>query len=281
MHRRDLLLHRAAPLAQPRRQFRVAPQHCLVALFAEAKEVALRRPRSQSPKGLSQDAIVRLVAAMKSFEGFLPPDGSCLSPLGRELLEAGIVKELRPEFTSVAVRQPSAYSGYAFIVEVGLAYGGEVPRTGDLLLYRFANKIPLLYDETSDVSWKVAHGSVNWRHYRVNPLEEPLAVVVHVCSTKIPYKTVGKESLADRPEVEREILNALREAGRSLREYLSRKERAERDRKRLDIYRRYLPKIAHFSTKLSGNEYEPPLEPLLAKVARLDNPEAEEAVRIS
>lgn len=232
---------------------------------------------AQSPKDLAQDAVVRLVGAMKAFEGFLPPDGSCLSPLGKELLEAGIVKELHPEYTSVVQRQPSAYSGFAFVVEAGLAYGGEVPRTGDLVLYRFANKIPLLYDETSDVSWKVAHGSINWRHYRVNTVEEPLAVVVHVCSTKIPYKTVGKEFLADRPELEREIQNALREASRGLMIYVSRKERAERDRKRLDVYRRYLPKIAHFSTKLSGKSEEPKLDPLLAKVARLDNPEVEEA----
>jgi len=233
----------------------------------------------QSPKELSPEGVVKLVAAMKAFEGFLPPDGSCLSPLGKELLEAGVVKELQPEFTSVTQRQPSAYSGYPLVVEVGLAYGGQVPKTGDVILYRFANKIPLLYDETSDVSWKVTHGSVNWRHYKLNPLEEPLAVVVHVCSTKIPYKTVGKEFLADRPEVEREVLNALREAGRGLMAYLSMKERAERDRRRLDVYRRYLPKIAHFATRLSGKEEEPPLEPLFAKVARLDNPEVEEASR--
>jgi len=232
---------------------------------------------SQSPKELSPDMVVRLVTAIKAFEGFLPPDGSCLSPLGKQLLDAGIMKELQPEFTSVVQRQPSAYSGYPFVVEVGLAYGGEVPRTGDIVLYRFANKIPLLYDETSDVSWKVAHGSIDWRHYRVNPLEQQLAVVVHVCSTKIPYKTVGKEFLADRPEVEREILNALREAGRGLMAYLSRKERAERDRKRLDVYRRYLPKIARFSTKLSGKDKEPSLEPLLTKVAQLDKAEATEA----
>ncbi|MCJ7631503.1 ATP-binding protein, partial [Candidatus Bathyarchaeota archaeon] len=43
----------------------------------------------KSPKRLMPDEIVRMVQTMRSFKSFLPPDSSCLSPLGEELLQAG------------------------------------------------------------------------------------------------------------------------------------------------------------------------------------------------
>ncbi|MBS7609535.1 DNA topoisomerase VI subunit B [Candidatus Bathyarchaeota archaeon] len=224
---------------------------------------------NRSPKTLTPSEVSDLANVMRSFEDFLPPDASCLSPLGEEILEAGIRKELNPEFVFVTKRKPSAYSGYPFIVEVGIAYGGGIPRTGDIVLYRFANRIPLLYDETSDVSWKVIHNLMDWRYYKVNPAEDPLAIIIHLCSTKIPYKTVGKEFLSDRPEIEREILNGVRLAARNLMLYLMRKRRFEIGKKRFDLYARYLPKIARFSTLLSGHKKEPDIGPLLAKVSSL------------
>ena len=222
----------------------------------------------RDPKTLTQDEIVALTSSMKNFEEFLPPDPSCLSPLGEELLKAGIVKELSPEFVAVKARRPSSYSGHPFIVEVGIAYGGNVPKTGSIVLYRFANRIPLLYDETSDVSWKVVHNMINWKHYKVNPGEDPVAVIVHICSTKIPYKTVGKEFVADIPEVEREILNGVREVARKLSAFLSRKRIIEKEQRRLDIFSKYLPKIARFATDLSGRKKPPDIEPLLRSVRK-------------
>ncbi len=222
----------------------------------------------RDPKTLSQDEIVALTSSMKSFEVFLPPDPSCLSPLGEELLRAGIEKELSPEFVAVKARRPSSYSGHPFIVEVGIAYGGSVPKTGSIVLYRFANRIPLLYDETSDVSWKVVYNMINWRHYKVRIGEDPVAVIVHICSTKIPYKTVGKEFIADIPEVEHEILNGVREVARKLSMFLSRKRVIEREQRRLDIFSKYLPKIARFATELSGKKKPPNVEPLLRSVRK-------------
>ncbi len=228
-----------------------------------------------NPKKLKQAEIVKLVQKMKSYDGFLPPDASCLSTLGEELIRAGIQKELNPEFISIEVRRPAAYSGFPFIVETAIAYGGRVPKTGDILLYRFANRIPLLYDEAGDVSWKVLHTLINWKHYKIG-FDLPLAAFVHVYSTKIPYKSVGKEYLADRPEVEREILNGLREAARQLSIYISRRANIERDKRRLDAFSKYLPKIAHFSTDLAGKEEEPDIKPLLKSVMKYGAEEDEE-----
>jgi len=229
-------------------------------------------PAKKNPKKMTSEEIVALVNAMKNFEDFLPPDSSCLSPLGEDLLNAGIRKELAPEYVEVYQRKPSAYSGFPFIVEVGIAYGGKIPNTGGIVLYRFANKIPLLFDEASDVSWKVANSLVDWRHYNVLP-DMPIAVFVHLCSTKVPYKTVGKEFIADRPDVEREILNAVREVARRLSVFLSRKHTIERQKKRLDVFEKYLPKIAVFSTKLAGKKKEPDVKPLLRNVSKYEEKE--------
>ena len=225
--------------------------------------------KNTNPQDLSQEEIVRLVHAMKEFEDFLPPDSSSLSPLGEELLEVGIKKELNPEFVSVIQMPASAYSGYPFIVEIGIAYGGDIPKNDKISIYRFANRIPLLYDESSDVIWKVINERVNWKRYKVSP-GMPIAVVIHICSTKIPYKTVGKEFIADRPEVEKMILSGARNVARRLKSFLSRKISVEREKRRLDVFRRYLPKISKFSTELANKRKEPDIEILIKSISRYE-----------
>ena len=221
---------------------------------------------SKNPKRLSHEEIVRLMQNLKKFKEFLPPDASCLSPLGEELLKAGIEKELKPEYLVVHQRKPSTYAGHPFIIEMGIAYGGEIPKRGSFLIYRFANRIPLLYDEASDVSYKVIT-SMNWRRYKVSP-DMPISIVVHICSTKVPYKTVGKEFIADRAEVRREVANAIREIGRELQHFLSRQEHVHMERKRLGIFSKYLPKIAQFSSILAGKGKLPDIEKLLKSVQK-------------
>ncbi len=90
----------------------------------------------------------------------------------------------------------------------------------------------------------------------------PIAVFVHICSTKIPYKTLGKEIIADRPEVSREILNGIREVARQLQHFLSRREHVKMQVRRLSIFSRYLPKIIEFSTKLGGLQTVPNMDKL-------------------
>ncbi|MFZ1039222.1 MAG: DNA topoisomerase VI subunit B [Candidatus Bathyarchaeia archaeon] len=228
---------------------------------------------SKNPKKLTHEEIVRLMHMLKKYKDFLPPDASCLSPLGEDLLKAGILKELKPEFVVVHQRKPATYAGHPFIVEFGLAYGGEIPKRGNFIVYRFANRIPLLYDEASDVSVR-AITAMNWRRYRVNP-DMPIAILVHVCSTKVPYKTVGKEFIADRPEVRREIANGLREVARQIQHFMSKREHVDRERKRLGVFSKYLPKIAQFSTQLAGKQKPPDIEKLLTSVKKYGAEEAE------
>ena len=240
--------------------------------------------KKKIPRNLTPEDIVKLVNAMKNYEEFLSPDPSCLSPLGEDLLATGIKKELGitdeeiqngSAFVGTIQRKPATYGGFPFIVEVGLASSKNISTESRILLFRFANKIPLLFDEASDVSWKVVDTLIDWRNYKVVPGETPLAVFVHVCSTKIPYKTVGKEFIADRPEVEHEILNSIREAGRYLRLFLSRREHLATEKKRLDVFEKYLPKVARFSTKLARQKKEPDIRPLLKSVIKYGAEEEE------
>jgi len=160
--------------------------------------------------------------------------------------------------------------------EVGLVYGGKILEPGRKLL-RFANHIPLLYDESNDVSFQVINEEIDWRRYHV-PDDAPIAVITHICSTKIPYKTVGKEYIADRPEIEAEIRNAVREALRRLSVFLSKKGSIEAVQRKMNIYGKYLHMIARFSTELAGQKKEPRYQSLLREKEREGEESKEEAV---
>ena len=229
------------------------------------------------PKTLSPEDIVKLVRATREYSGFKRPDSSCLSPIGEELLETGIRKELtlgENDYIKVVTRKPSTYLGFPFIVEAAVATGRTVRKTHGpgITIYRFANRIPLLFDESSGVVWKAANKNINWKTYKVES-DTPLVIAVHVCSTKIPYKSVGKEYMADQPEVEREVTNAIREASRGVRRYFNRRYRIAREHRRLNIFSKYLPVIAEFSAKLAGKEVQD-IEPLL-RIVSTDIPEVE------
>jgi DNA topoisomerase-6 subunit B len=222
------------------------------------------------PRNLGTEDMVKIVRATKEYTDFKRPDASCLSPIGEELLEAGIRKELGltgEDYIKVVTRKPSTYLGFPFVVEAAVATGPTVRKThgAGITLYRFANRIPLLFDEGSCVVWKAANKNINWKTYKVEA-DTPLAIAVHVCSTKIPYKSVGKEYMADQPEVEKEVTNAIREASRGVRVYISRKFRIARERRRLNIFNKYLPKIAEFAAKLAEKPV-PDVEPLLEMVS--------------
>ena len=99
-------------------------------------------PPNKNPKKLSHEEIVRLMQNLKKYKDFLPPDASCLSPLGEDLLKAGILKELKPEYLVVHQRKPSTYAGHPFIVEMAMAYGGDVPKRGTFRDLPFCQQNP-------------------------------------------------------------------------------------------------------------------------------------------
>ena len=209
---------------------------------------------------LSNQELVTLSDGLQKFEDFMAPDSSCLAPLGAEPLEKGIKKFFNPDFTAVVQRPASAYSGFPFVVEMGIAYGGDI-KSGGPHVYRYANRIPLLYDEGSDVVLKVVHDT-DWGRYKIKG-EPPFIIVSHICSTRIPYKTAGKENVADRQEIERELRLALQFLSRKLASFMSKRGQAEMAKKRANLYAKYIPMIAEFCTELAGKKKEPNFQKIL------------------
>jgi DNA topoisomerase-6 subunit B len=97
---------------------------------------------------------------------------------------------------------------------------------------------------------------MNWNLYKV-PDNAPMAIITHIASTKIPYRTAGKESIADNEEIEKEIKLAIQQCARKLRIYLSRVQRQKKQARRQSIYQKYVPYIAQFATRLSGKKKIP------------------------
>ena len=209
---------------------------------------------------MTNQELVNLSDSLQKYDDFLAPDPSCLAPLGEAPLEKGIKKFFNPDFTAVVQRPASAYSGFPFIIEMGIAYGGDI-KTGGPHVYRYANRIPLLYDEGSDVVLKVVNDT-DWGRYKVKG-DPPFIIVSHICSTRIPYKTAGKENVADRPEIERELRLGLQYLSRKLAAYMSKRGQADMAKKRANLYAKYIPLIAEFSTELAGKKKEPNYKKLL------------------
>ncbi len=209
---------------------------------------------------MDNEELVRLSDSLQRYEDFMSPDPSCLAPLGESPLEKGMQKFFNPDFLAVVQRPASAYSGFPFIVEMAIAYGGDIETRG-IKAYRFANRIPLLYDEGSDVVLKVVNDT-DWSRYKVKG-DPPLVIASHICSTRIPYKTAGKENVADRREIERELKLCLQYLSRKLSAYMSKKGQAEAAKKRANLYSKYMPLIAQFCTELAGKTREPDFQQII------------------
>jgi DNA topoisomerase-6 subunit B len=179
------------------------------------------------PSSLEQQDLVALINALAGYDRFLPPSPRSLSPAGIEVLIAG-VQRVSPDFVVFKQRSPNVYEGHPFIVETGVAYGGGID--SGFKVYRFANRIPLLYDESSDVTYRVVR-NLNLRNYGLRQ-EDPLLFVMHICSTKIPYKTVGKEYIGDVDVVRREIELGFKDCLREISEKVRKRDRIHKQIKR-------------------------------------------------
>ena len=203
---------------------------------------------SRKVKTLKHNEIVRLVHEMSNYKWRSPP-ATALSPVGEENIITGL-SDLEPEFKVAVTRPPRVYRGHPFIVEAGLAYGGKIPVSDKPLLMRFANKIPLLYDEGACVITKVVN-NIDWRRYGVQ-FPAPLVVLVHVAGTKLPFHGLGKEAISDEPEVENEVRLAVLEASRKLQRHLSRQKRKYAELERKITFLKYSDIISTTISRITG-----------------------------
>lgn len=221
------------------------------------------------PTGLNHEEARRLHQAFKQIRVKSPPV-DCLSPIGEELVKAGLQKEFRLDFIATTVRPVSVYSGNPFLVEVGLGYGGELEREGRIELLRFANRVPLVYQQGA-CAMTHAVEAVAWKNYSLGqptgsgvPVG-PAVLLVHIASTNIPFTSESKDAVADVPEMLTEIDLGLKEVGRKLRRYLSRQSILSERREKEEIIRKILPRIAKKLSDVLERE-EPDIGPVVARI---------------
>jgi DNA topoisomerase-6 subunit B len=223
------------------------------------------------PRELELGHVEKLMQGIKNTKIISPPT-DCIVPIGEELLEKGLRKEVAAEFYTAVTRPPEIYRGIPFVIEVALAYGGQQPKDEAARVLRFANRVPLLYQQSACSAFKSIL-QTNWKPYGLqqsggaSPVG-PLTVVVHLASVWPPFTSEAKEAIAHYPEIIKEIKLALQEAGRRLGAYVNKKKRVGLERERVNIFERYIPEVADSLSFLSGENkkaIESQLNSMLAK----------------
>lgn len=210
----------------------------------------------KKPKDISIEDAKKIIDVSKNVK--IPnPTGKCLSPIGSEYLKMGLTKELNPEWIESITRKPSVYRGWPFIIEVAIAYGGLIE---SFKLYRFANKVPLLYQQGECAITK-AVSNIKWSRYGIrignnNMPAEDMVIAVHIASVWVPFISESKEAIASYPTIIREIKLALQDCARKFAIFLSAKRRIEKIKKRHNLFERYAGEIAESLSALTNEKRE-------------------------
>ncbi|MEM3852288.1 MAG: DNA topoisomerase VI subunit B [Methanomassiliicoccales archaeon] len=229
---------------------RVAKEICEKAMISPDKK----------PKDVSIEQARAIIEAISKTK-IMAPQTDCLSPIGETLIKRGlknVLGALRPEFYSQPVtREPAVYSGNPFQVEAGIVYGGELPTDQPVTIMRYANRVPLLYQQGADAITQVVE-RIDWRRYGLEQRGGsgipygPAVILVHVLSTKVPFTSESKEAVAPIPEIMDEIELALKTCARNLKSHLNKKETRGRAGAKFDIVSEIVPKIAEKAASLLG-----------------------------
>ncbi|MFY9716859.1 MAG: DNA topoisomerase VI subunit B [Thermoplasmata archaeon] len=242
--------------------------------------VAAGIPAGAKPSSIQGEPQERLLASLHAV-ALVAPSADCLSPIGAMLIKRGlrnVLGELKPEFFAPPVsRPPKVRGGFPFMVEVGLVYGGGLPADQPMQILRFANRVPLLFQQGACAITN-AIGTVDWRRYGLDqkggtgvPVG-PALVLVHVASTKVPFTSEAKEAIAEDPEIDKELTLALQATARHLRMHLSRKSRRDFASEKFAIIQRILPKLAEKACHLVDQPV-PDLTPVITRIMDVVNVE--------
>ena len=216
---------------------------------ASADEIAATAmlPPSYSPHKAARDQAEALYKAIQATKLMAPPS-NVLSPIGEDLLLAGMKKQVEAKFYAATSRSPAVYRGNPFCVEAALAYGGEsLPGDELITMLRFANRVPLLYQQSAcAVSKSVIQ--TNWKAYGLQQSKgalptAPMILMVHIASVWVPFTSESKEAVASYPEIMKEIKLALQDVGRKLGIYIRRGIREADEEKKRSYIEKYIPHI--------------------------------------
>jgi DNA topoisomerase-6 subunit B len=195
-----------------------------------------------------RDIVSALLVGMKKTK-VSRPSTKCLSPITAEKVEAGLRKEYNADFYASTTRDAGVHSGHPFIVEAGLAYGGDIGAEGKVDVLRFANRVPLVYQPGACTITQTI-GSIGWRNYKLSQSggsglpDGPVVLMVHVASTNVPFTSESKDALASVENIEYEIEQAVREVAREMKKYLKKQKSLQKRKRKENVIADILPKMA-------------------------------------
>ena len=214
------------------------------------------------PKQMTPDQIRAL---LESFQGermfngkpvkLLNPPTNCLSPIEEMLIKKGLSKTIDSRYAITMTRAPNVSQGNPYQVEVGLIFGGNMVADKPVEILRFANRVPLMYQQGGCLLTKAIE-SVDWRQYGLDQAggkgvpKGPAAILVHLASTNVQFTSEAKEALADNGEVMEEVRKAMLEMGRGLRKHLEKKKKMAKTKEKFELINVILPAIAAKSAQI-------------------------------
>lgn len=201
-----------------------------------------------------------------------PPPTDCLAPIGVRQLLAGLLKGVKAEFYAASSREPEVYRGRPFQIEAAMAYGGELPADDSARVIRFANRVPLLFQQSACSSFKSVT-ETGWRNYNLSQPRGslpvgPLVIMIHMASVWVPFTSESKEAIADYDEIRKEMKLALMECGRKLGTYLRKRQKMQREAARRDVFERYIGEIAKAIHSINGTDAKQLYDKLLIEARK-------------
>lgn len=225
---------------------------------------------------LSIEDVKKLLESFKSIK-FPPPPTDCLAPLGAEFIRRGlknIYGELQPLYYGKPIQRPvSVYNGNPFSVEVGIVFGGNLPADDQVRVVRFANKVPLLYQQGACAITR-AVSEMDWRTYGLDQRGGkgmpfgPAIIMVHVFGIRLPFTSESKEAIAGIDQISEEISSALKSAARGVRSFINKKEKRAKILERFVLVEKIIPEIGQKCSSILG-ENLPDMSPVLSKIANV------------
>ena len=225
------------------------------------------------PQDTTRVEAKKLIEAFKTTSIRTPTSG-VLVPIGPKLIKLGlkqVLEEYRPDFYTLPIsRTPSVFSGTPFLVEVGMVYGGNLPKEQPVQILRFANRVPLLYQAGGCAITKAIQ-SINWRLYGLDQKggkgtpSGPAIILIHVASTNIPFTSEAKEAIADIEEIKKEIKLALRSNAKTLSKHLKKQKKRAKVSEKFDLVQKVLPAIAEKASSVVGKPV-PNLDKIVAAI---------------
>ena len=223
----------------------------------------------RSPKRISGDDAQEMIAAFKKVKLLSPPT-DCLSPIEDLLIKKGLSKAIDSRFASTITRNPKVTQGNPFQIEVGLVFGGDLSADGPIEVLRFANRVPLMYQQGGCLLTKALE-AVDWKRYGLDHPggkgipKGPAAVLIHLASTNVQFTSEAKEAVSDNEEVFEEIRLAMLEVGRGLKGHLKKSSQRKKAREKFELINIILPEISKKSSELLSRD-EPDLAPIITKI---------------